>query len=171
MKNPGGKKPLSGAGNGARTRDIKLGKLALYQLSYARPLVASRGSNVAQGGEAGQAPVGPGDGRTATPTCTATRARYTDRAMSGKGTTEMSTSLYFFPHQDTTEEQLRAILAGGSRPERARVIAQMLRYAQWDDIWIYVSREEVREIFVELDLPENLRTAWGRMLKVEAPVG
>ena len=27
-----------GAGNGARTRDIKLGKLALYQLSYARPV-------------------------------------------------------------------------------------------------------------------------------------
>ena len=25
-----------GAGNGVRTRDIKLGKLALYQLSYAR---------------------------------------------------------------------------------------------------------------------------------------
>jgi hypothetical protein len=25
-----------GAGNGARTRGIKLGKLALYQLSYAR---------------------------------------------------------------------------------------------------------------------------------------
>ncbi len=28
---------LSGAGNGTRTRDIKLGKLALYQLSYSRP--------------------------------------------------------------------------------------------------------------------------------------
>ena len=27
-----------GAGNGTRTRDIKLGKLALYQLSYARPM-------------------------------------------------------------------------------------------------------------------------------------
>ena len=26
-----------GAGNGVRTRDLKLGKLALYQLSYARP--------------------------------------------------------------------------------------------------------------------------------------
>ena len=38
MKNPGGKKPLSGAGNGARTRGIKLGKLALYQLSYARSM-------------------------------------------------------------------------------------------------------------------------------------
>src|SRR3954462_11037200 len=28
-----------GAGNGTRTRDIKLGKLALYQLSYARPMI------------------------------------------------------------------------------------------------------------------------------------
>ena len=28
---------LSGAGNEIRTRDSKLGKLALYQLSYARP--------------------------------------------------------------------------------------------------------------------------------------
>ena len=27
---------VDGAGNGVRTRDLKLGKLALYQLSYAR---------------------------------------------------------------------------------------------------------------------------------------
>ena len=30
---------LGGAGNGTRTRDIQLGKLALYQLSYARTQV------------------------------------------------------------------------------------------------------------------------------------
>ena len=30
---------LSGAGNGIRTRDTKLGKLVLYQLSYARVYV------------------------------------------------------------------------------------------------------------------------------------
>ena len=29
-------KRYNGAGNGTRTRDIKLGKLALYQLSYSR---------------------------------------------------------------------------------------------------------------------------------------
>jgi hypothetical protein len=34
---PEGRKRVIGAGNGTRTRDIKLGKLALYQLSYARP--------------------------------------------------------------------------------------------------------------------------------------
>ena len=32
-----------GAGNGTRTRDIKLGKLALYQLSYARSMVEQVG--------------------------------------------------------------------------------------------------------------------------------
>ena len=49
-------------------------------------------------------------------------------------------------------------------------MSHLLRYAQWDDIWTYVTREEVREIFPELELPENLRSAWARMLKIE-PVG
>ena len=31
------RRTLGGAGNGVRTRDPKLGKLVLYQLSYARP--------------------------------------------------------------------------------------------------------------------------------------
>jgi hypothetical protein len=29
----------------------------------------------------------------------------------------------------------------------------------------------VRDVFPDLDLPDNLRQAWGRMLKVEAGVG
>jgi hypothetical protein len=36
VKNEAGQKNYPKAGNGIRTRDIKLGKLALYQLSYAR---------------------------------------------------------------------------------------------------------------------------------------
>ena len=32
-----GHRAFGGAGNGVRTRDPKLGKLVLYQLSYARP--------------------------------------------------------------------------------------------------------------------------------------
>ncbi len=65
----------------------------------------------------------------------------------------------------------RASSQDGTARERAWAISHLLRYAQWDDIWTYVSRDEVREIFAELDLPENLRAAWARMLKVEAPVG
>jgi len=85
--------------------------------------------------------------------------------------TGASDPLYFFPDQEITADELREILADGTDEQRAWAISHLLRYAQWDDIWTYVSREEVREIFPVLDLPENLRTAWGRMLKVETPVG
>ena len=87
-----------------------------------------------------------------------------------KGSAVHSPPLYFFPDQELTEPQLRAILVGDDRSRRAWAISHLLRYAQWDDIWTYVTRDEVREIFGELDLPDTLRVAWGRMLKVEAPV-
>jgi hypothetical protein len=79
--------------------------------------------------------------------------------------------LYFFPDRDVTADELKKVLAGGTPEERAWAISHLLRYAQWDDIWSYVSRDEVREVFPDLDLPDNLRQAWGRMLKVEEPVG
>lgn len=79
-------------------------------------------------------------------------------------------SLYFFPDRPVSEAELRQTLASGSVSERSWAISHLLRYAQWDDIWTYVTRDEVREIFADLELPENLRVAWGRMLKVEAPV-
>jgi hypothetical protein len=79
--------------------------------------------------------------------------------------------LYFFPEEEVSEGELREILAQGPPAKRAWAISHLLRYAQWEDIWTYVDRDEVREVFPELELPENLRAAWGRMLKVETPVG
>ena len=37
---------LSGAGNGTRTRDVQLGRLTLYQLSYSRSLTYHRGAGI-----------------------------------------------------------------------------------------------------------------------------
>ena len=79
-------------------------------------------------------------------------------------------SLYFFPERDVTAEELEAMLHGGSTEQRCEAVSCMLRYAQWEDIWDYVSREEVREIFDDLDLPDSLRAAWARMLKIETVV-
>lgn len=94
--------------------------------------------------------------------------------MEGSGKTppvgERATPLYFFPDREVTADELREILKEGREEQRAWAISHLLRYAQWEDIWTYVSRDEVREIFPSLDLPDNLRQAWGRMLKVEAPV-
>jgi len=77
--------------------------------------------------------------------------------------------LYFFPDQEVSAAEVEQILAEGSEEKRAWVVSHLLRYAQWDDIWMYVTRDQVREIFPRLDLPENLRQAWGRSLKVEEP--
>ena len=80
-------------------------------------------------------------------------------------------SLYFFPDEDVSHSELVAILGGDDRSKRSWAISHLLRYAQWDDIWTYVSRDEVRELFPELELPDTLAQAWARMLKIEAPVG
>jgi hypothetical protein len=79
-------------------------------------------------------------------------------------------TLYFFPEEPVTADELRQILRQGTKAQRSWAISNLLRYAQWDDIWAYVTRDEVRELFGEIELPENLRTAWARMLKIEAPV-
>ncbi len=79
-------------------------------------------------------------------------------------------TLYFFPDEEIGADAVREILAGDDEERRIWVVSHLLRYAQWDDIWEFVSRDEVRELFPRLDLSENLRTAWARMLKIEAPV-
>ena len=66
-----------------------------------------------------------------------------------------------------TTEELDVMLHGESREERCYAVSCMLRYAQWEDIWDYVSRDEVRDLFEDLDLPDSLRAAWARMLKIE----
>ncbi len=79
-----------------------------------------------------------------------------------------SRALYFFPDQEITAADLRAILDGIDRRRRAWAISHLLRYAQWDEIWRYISRDEVRDSFAELDLPQGLRSAWARLLKLPA---
>ena len=81
--------------------------------------------------------------------------------------TQRGQSLYFLPDSPMTAEQLKRLLRDGSRERRAWAVSHLLRYADWDDIWTYVDRDEVRELFTDLDLPEGLRVAWARMLRIE----
>ncbi len=78
--------------------------------------------------------------------------------------------LYFFPDQEITAEELSEILGGDDVERRNWAISNLLRYAQWEDIWRFLSRDEVRELLDELDLPDNLRQALARMLGATAPV-
>ena len=63
-----------------------------------------------------------------------------------------------FPEHPVTEGQLRRVLASGNPEQRAWAISHLLRYADWDDIWSFVDRNEIREIFHRLELPPSLST-------------
>lgn len=69
-----------------------------------------------------------------------------------------------------TAQQLKRLLAEGSPELRAWAVTRLLQYADWEEIWSFVSRDEVRELFALLDLPPALRSAWARMIGVEVPV-
>ncbi|HXU29479.1 MAG TPA: hypothetical protein VN851_02785 [Thermoanaerobaculia bacterium] len=82
---------------------------------------------------------------------------------------ESADPLYFFPEKPVTLAEARALFAG-TPAERAVVVSHLLRYAQWEDIWKWIGRDEVRELLPLLDLPDNLRAKWAHLLKAEAAV-
>jgi hypothetical protein len=63
---------------------------------------------------------------------------------------------YFFWDYDITEGQIRDILRGDNEVEKAWVITRILEYARWEDIWRYLTVDDVRENF------ERLRFRWPR---------
>jgi len=61
---------------------------------------------------------------------------------------------YFFWDCDITEEDIRRILRGDNEVEKAWVITRILEYARWEDIWRYLTLDDIRENF------ERLRFRW-----------
>lgn len=80
---------------------------------------------------------------------------------------ERGEALYCFPDQPMSAAQLRHLLAHGTSERRAWAVSHLLRYADWDDIWTFVSRDQVRELFPLLDLTDRMRSAWARILKID----
>jgi len=91
--------------------------------------------------------------------------------MSNVAGEEKSEFLSFLPGHPMTAGQFQQLLREGPPEKRAWAISQLLRYAPWEEIWTFVSRDEVREIFDALDLPGELRGKWARALRLELPVG
>ncbi len=69
-----------------------------------------------------------------------------------------------------TAAQLHKLLTDGSDEQRAWAVTRLLLYAEWDEIWSFVDRDEVSRLFSRLELPPALRTAWARILHVEEAV-
>lgn len=76
--------------------------------------------------------------------------------------------VYFYPDRVVSESEVRRMLASGTRSERAEAVSRLLTYAEYDEIWSWVDRDAVRDLFDDLDLPERLRSAWARNLGLVA---
>jgi hypothetical protein len=85
--------------------------------------------------------------------------------MHGSGL-ESAELLDYFPDREMTTSGLRRLLRDGSLEERAWAVTHLLQFAAWEEIWTFVSRDEVRALFPMLTLPPNLRRAWARLLEI-----
>jgi hypothetical protein len=73
---------------------------------------------------------------------------------------------YFFWDYDITEEEIEKILQGDNEVEKAWVITRILEYARWEDIWRYLTVDDVWENFERLKFrhPQD-RELWAYALK------
>ena len=73
---------------------------------------------------------------------------------------------YFFWDYDISDEEIRHILHQGSPMEKAWIITRILEYAKWDDIWHYLTVEDIRQNLEHLRFrrPQD-RELWEYALK------
>lgn len=57
---------------------------------------------------------------------------------------------YFFWDYDIDDEEIHQILRSGTVDEKAWVIIRILEYAKWNDIWRYLSPDDIRNSFHQL---------------------
>jgi hypothetical protein len=73
---------------------------------------------------------------------------------------------YFIWDYDLTEEDVHRILRGDNEVEKAWLITRILEYAKWEDIWRYLTVDDVRENFERLMMKPYQRDLWAYALEV-----
>jgi hypothetical protein len=57
---------------------------------------------------------------------------------------------YFFWDYEITDDEIRGIIRDGAPFDKGWVISRILEHARWDDIWRYLSVNDIRENFARL---------------------
>ena len=76
---------------------------------------------------------------------------------------------YFIWNADLTEQDVRRILAGDDEYERERMIGHIVRNARFDDIWKYITIQDIVDnwrIVRGFLWPPSLRELWTWALRV-----
>ena len=77
-----------------------------------------------------------------------------------------ATRPYFIWDYDLTEADLHAILYGHDQQAKVWVVTRLLESARYEDIWNYISLEELQAIFPVLQLKPQVRAVWEYAMRV-----
>ncbi len=72
---------------------------------------------------------------------------------------------YFWEHK-ITPQRLKEILNSDDEGERNWAIARLLESAPLSEVWEYLSFDEIKLVFADLQLKKPVRKAWEKALKV-----
>jgi hypothetical protein len=76
---------------------------------------------------------------------------------------------YFLWDYDLTEDDVRAILRGENEYEKIQMMVRILESARWNDIWKYLTLEEVKRYWPQLQrrMRRELRDVWAWAMEME----
>lgn len=73
---------------------------------------------------------------------------------------------YFLWDYNLNDEQIRGILHGHNEVEKAWLVGRILTHAKFDDVWKYLTVEDIVDIFPKLQLPKKIKQDWERALMI-----
>jgi hypothetical protein len=73
---------------------------------------------------------------------------------------------YFLWDYNLNEEQINQILHGQNDVEKLWLISRILTHAKFDDIWKYLTAQEIVNVFPKLKLPTKVKRDWERAFNV-----
>ena len=73
---------------------------------------------------------------------------------------------YFLWDYDLSENQIRKILHGNNEVEKLWLIARIITHAKFDDIWSYLTLDDIVKAFPKLRLTPKAKQDWERALKI-----
>lgn len=73
---------------------------------------------------------------------------------------------YFLWDYDLSENQIQTILHGNNEVEKLWLITRIITHAKFEDIWQYLTVEDIVKTFPKLRLSSKIKQNWQRALGV-----
>ncbi|MDP1722153.1 MAG: hypothetical protein Q8L37_03010 [Candidatus Gottesmanbacteria bacterium] len=67
---------------------------------------------------------------------------------------------YFLWDYDLTDQQVREILRGDNETEKIWMMSRIIESARYQDVWNYMTYDELKSSFHELKLKAPIRRVW-----------